>query len=193
MGRAALKSRGRGFTLIGVLILVAVLGIAAAATVKAGAVLQRRAAEEDLLAVGLEYRRAFKSYYESAQSAQRYPNTLAELLRDPRFPEVRRHLRKIYADPLTGKAEWGLIPAPGGGIMGVYSLSAETPIKVALFPVEIADFEGKQKYSEWTFAYVAADAPPAAGQPAAAGAPASDSPFSTPSLFSPPPPQGSRP
>jgi len=145
--------RARGFTLLGVLLLVAIIGVAAAAALGAGAVLQRRTAEADLLFVGTEFRNAFKSYYESAISVPRYPVKLEDLLRDPRFPGVRRHLRKIYADPLTGSAQWGLVPAPGGGIMGVYSRSTETPIKVSQFPPEFATFEGKQSYSEWIFFY----------------------------------------
>lgn len=32
--------------------------------------------------------------------------------------------RGIYADPFSGKAQWGLVAAPQGGIAGVYSLSA---------------------------------------------------------------------
>jgi len=159
----------RGFTLIGVLLFAAVFAVAAAAAVTAGATLQRHAAEEDLLAAGLEFRNAFKSYYESALSTPRYPIKLEDLLRDPRFPGVRRHLRKLYADPLTGKAEWGTIPAPGGGIMGVYSLATDTPIKTALFPAEFAAFEGKATYAEWQFAYVAPDLLGNTGQATAAG------------------------
>jgi len=162
----------RGFTLLGVLILVAILGMAAAATVTAGFALQRRAAEEDLLFVGMQYRNAFKSYYESAVAAQRYPTNLNDLLRDPRFPGVRRHLRKLYTDPITGKAEWGTLPAPGGGIMGVYSLSTDKPIKVALFPPEFSGFEGKESYADWVFAFVAPTSAPGGAQSAAGAQPA---------------------
>jgi len=162
----------RGFTLLGVLILVAILGMAAAATVTAGFALQRRAAEEDLLFVGMQYRNAFKSYYESAVAAQRYPGNLNDLLRDPRFPGVRRHLRKLYTDPITGKAEWGTLPAPGGGIMGVYSLSTDKPIKVALFPPEFSGFEGKESYADWVFAFVAPTSAPGGAQTTTGAQPA---------------------
>jgi len=37
---------------------------------------------------------------------------LEELLEDPRFPNTVRHLRKPFADPMTGQAEWGLAKAP---------------------------------------------------------------------------------
>lgn len=144
-----------GFTLVAVLLLVAILAIATAATVSAGVTLQRRAAEDELLFVGLQYRHAFRSYYQSAISTPRYPLKLEDLLKDPRFPGIRRHLRKLYPDPVTGKAEWGLVQAPGGGIMGVYSLAQGTPIKIGLFDSEFADFEGKISYADWQFSYVA--------------------------------------
>jgi len=177
----------QGFTLIAVLLLVAVLAIAAAATVSAGVTLQRRAAEDDLLFIGLEYKRAFRSYYESAVSTPRYPLTLADLLKDPRFPGVRRHLRKPYIDPITGKAEWGLIQAPGGGIMGVYSLATGTPIKIDLFDPEFADFAGKTSYGDWQFSYVAPGLIGPNGQPLGAsqagnGA-ANPAPVGTPSTL----------
>jgi type II secretory pathway pseudopilin PulG len=159
-----------GFTLLGVVLLVAILAVAAASTLSVGIALQQRAAEQELLFVGLEYQRAFRSYYETAVSTPRYPLKLEDLLRDPRFPGVRRHLRRLYADPLTGKSEWGLIQAPGGGIMGVYSLARGTPIKVDLFDAQLLGFEGKTSYAQWRFAY----APPGFdipnGQPQAGGA-----------------------
>lgn len=164
--------RQRGFTLVGAVALVAILGIAAAATVGAGLALQKRAAEQELLAVGLEFKRGFKSYYESAVSAQRYPSKLEDLLRDPRFPGIKRHLRRIYADPITGRSEWGVIPAPGGGIMGVYSLAPGTPIKIDLFDAELVGFEGKTRYADWHFDYApqgfANVGAPAGATPAAA-------------------------
>ncbi|HEX4330310.1 MAG TPA: type II secretion system protein [Burkholderiales bacterium] len=155
----------RGFTLLGVVLLVAILAIGAAATLSAGIALQQRAAEQELLFVGGEYQRAFRSYYETAVSTPRYPLKLEELLRDPRFPGVRRHLRRLYADPLTGKSEWGLIQAPGGGIMGVYSLATGTPIKVDLFDARFPGFEGKTSYAQWRFAY----APPGFSIPSGPG------------------------
>src|SRR4030067_2335831 len=79
---------------------------------------------------------------------------LEELLHDPRFPNLVRPLRKLDVDPMTGRAEWGTVKAPDGGIMGVYSLSEEAPIKVANFHDADRQFEGKTKYNEWMFTYV---------------------------------------
>lgn len=146
--------RNAGFTYLGLLILIAILGMVAAATVTAGSVMQRRLQEDELLRIGSQFQAAFKTYYESSPAGQRrYPSELADLIRDPRYAGVRRHLRKIYVDPLTGRAEWGIVKAPEGGIMGVYSLSEETPIHFSGFEPEFALFEGKTKYSEWVFTY----------------------------------------
>ena len=87
---------------------------------------------------------------------RQYPRTLDDLLKDPRKPGTERYLRKLYFDPLTGKTEWGLVKAPDGGIMGVYSLSDDTPLKTAGFGVYNREFEGAPKYSDWKFAYPSA-------------------------------------
>ncbi|WP_050464823.1 hypothetical protein [Herbaspirillum autotrophicum] len=87
---------------------------------------------------------------------QRYPATLEDLLRDGRVPGIKRHLRKIFVDPMTGKAEWGLIKA-GGRIVGVHSLSAKKPRKQAGFADDM-DFSGANTYAEWRFVHAPADA-----------------------------------
>ena len=145
---------GRGFAYIGLLLFVAVFGAISAGVVVAGANLGQRAAEDELLWVGTQFRNAIRSYYEAGVGGRRFALTLPELLRDPRFPGVRRHLRRVYPDPLTGSEDWGIVQAPGGGIMGVYSKSAAKPLKVEQFPTEFAAFAGKDRYSDWAFAYV---------------------------------------
>ena len=142
-----------GFTYLGLMILVAILALATSATLTLGSIVQRREAEQRLLEVGAAYRQAIASYLLNSSPAgpRRYPGSLADLLKDPRFPGVRRHLRQLYPDPITGKAEWGLVPAPGGGIMGIHSLSNAQPIKISGFEAENQLFEGKLRYSEWVF------------------------------------------
>jgi hypothetical protein len=76
---------------------------------------------------------------------------LEDLLQDPRSPGIRRYLRKIYPDPMTGSAEWGLINGPNGEIYGVHSLSEQEPLKKSNFGVADRQFEGMKKYSEWVF------------------------------------------
>lgn len=142
----------RGVALLGLLILIAIIGIAAAAQVQVGSLVERREKEEDLLWIGREYRRALLSYSSITPAGRQVlPASLNELLQDERFNPPRRHLRKIYTDPLTSKEEWGIVRAPDGGIAGVYSLSDAVPIKIGNFEPAEKDFEGKTKYSEWQF------------------------------------------
>lgn len=143
-----------GFSYIGLLIAIAILGAASAATLTAGASMQRRAAEDELLFVGSQFQDALKSYYESTPpGAKPHPARLEDLLLDKRTPVPRRHLRKVFVDPLTGKPEWGTV-FNGGGISGIYSLAAEQPIRIAGFDDRFSSFAGKQKYSDWVFGYL---------------------------------------
>ncbi len=48
--------------------------------------------------------------------------------------------------------------APDGGIMGVYSLSKETPLKRAGFPDIYEAFALAATYREWQFLYTATKA-----------------------------------
>jgi len=150
----ALQPRQAGVTYLAVLLLVALMG----ATLGAAGVLwhtaQMREKERELLFVGNEYRRAIQLYYlNSPGGVRQYPRELADLVRDPRQPAVKRYLRKLYRDPMTGKPEWGLVKNPDGSIAGVYSLSDAAPFKTANFSKGDADFEGKEKYSDWKFVY----------------------------------------
>lgn len=152
-----------GFTYLGLLIAVAVMGVALAAVGEVWHVAMKREKEQELLFVGNQFRQAITSYYEHRPSSgKRYPMTLADLLQDPRTVGVRRHLRRIYADPVGGGTEWGLIKGPDGEIFGVYSLSGEEPRKKSNFEPVNRSFEGKTKYSDWVFMHSAGQysAPP---------------------------------
>jgi hypothetical protein len=70
-----------------------------------------------------------------------------------RYITPQHCLRKLYLDPITNQAKWGLVMAPEGGIVGVHSLSEATPIKSGNFGYGDESFEGKAKYSDWVFAY----------------------------------------
>ena len=160
----------RGFTYLTVLFLVAFMGLGLAL---AGEVWQTgvtREREQQLLYAGNQYRRAIERYYLSGLA--QYPRALEDLLEDPRKPNVQRYLRKLYRDPLTGKGEWGIVKAPDGGVMGVYSQSEDKPIKVAGFPLVNRDFEGAAKYSDWKFVY----SPPSQQAPAPQGTPGAQPP-----------------
>lgn len=155
----------RGFTYIGVLVFVALVGVALAGVGQLWSTNAKRDKEAQLLFVGDEFRRAIGSYYEGSPGVHQFPQALEDLLEDRRLPVVRRHLRKIYVDPMTGGTEWGLVKN-GNAILGVHSLSQDKPLKTANFRAEDAPFEGSRAYADWTFAYrpaSAVSAPPAPG------------------------------
>jgi type II secretory pathway pseudopilin PulG len=155
-----LEHRHAGYTYLALMILVALIGILAASAVQVGALLQRRAAEEELLFVGGEFQRALASFANATPVGHsRHPRGLDDLLRDPRFPGVRRHLRRVYVDPVTGLANWALVPSADGGIGGVHSASALEPIKQQGFGVDEERLAHKAHYSEWIFGTVEAGPP----------------------------------
>lgn len=127
--RQRLRRRSGGFIYIGLLVLVAIFGLGSVGAARILASSERLERETELLFVGAQIRSAIASYYTSSPGTPRYPDTLEQLLQDPRFPVVRRHLRQIYTDPISGDSNWGLVKAPEGGIMGVYSLSTREPLK----------------------------------------------------------------
>lgn len=133
------------------LLIVAVSGLALAAAAQVWSTTSRRDKEDELLRIGAEFRQAIRSYALSSPGAQQYPQRLEDLVLDPRFPNVKRHLRRIYADPLTGEAQWGLVKA-GEAIVGVHSLASGSPLKTALDP-ELGIAEDAQTYEAWIFAY----------------------------------------
>lgn len=152
----ARRSR-RGFTYLGLLIAIVVMAIGLSAVGPVSRTLQLRDQERELLFAGDQFRRAIASYYEKTPGPlKQFPRSLDELLKDNRFPDVRRHLRRIYVDPITGKKQWGLVEIPGRGIAGVYSLSEEQPVRIANFPAAYQGFAVATKYSEWKFVYAPA-------------------------------------
>jgi hypothetical protein len=156
-----------------VLFAVAVTGIGLASVGQVWRTVQQRDKEAQLLFVGDQFRRAIGSFYEYPAAEKRYPRSLEELLQDPRNPNLVRHLRRIYGDPMTGKSEWGLVTAPDGQIVGVFSLSDVEPIRRHGFADGYQAFAGALQYSDWKFVYTGGQAV-AAARPGGAGAGVAD-------------------
>lgn len=136
------------------LFFLAVLGIGLAATAVSWQTTRQREKERELLFIGLEFRDAIALYYHRSPGiVKEFPRDLNDLLKDQRYPNMQRYLRRIYRDPMTGLPRWGTVPAPGGGIMGVYSLSPETPHKKVGFTELQKGFGEAGSYSDWKFVY----------------------------------------
>lgn len=144
------RSRLAGFTYIGLLFAIAILGITLSTVGVVWSTQLRRDKEAELLFVGDEFRLAIGRY---VRSGGQYPLELTDLVEDKRTPVPRRFLRRIYPDPMTGSTDWQLILAPQGGIMGVASRSQGKPIKVAGFSGGNAGFDLAECYCEWKFIY----------------------------------------
>jgi type II secretory pathway pseudopilin PulG len=152
----------RGFTYLSLIVLLMIMGLVAAAALKMGSLMQRAAAEEELLEIGAQFSEALRSYAAATPEGQlKQPRTLQDLLKDPRFPNPRRHLRKIFVDPVTGKAEWGIVwLGDKVGVLGVYSLSNRRPLKVANFDIRFQNMDNRERISDWKFMIAGGDGAP---------------------------------
>ncbi|RFP17000.1 type II secretion system protein [Duganella sp. BJB488] len=131
--------------------LVAFMGVGLTIAADLYATAMRRDKERELLFIGHEFRHALEAY-NKANGAGQYPLTLEELLKDPRFPSAKRHLRRLYNDPITGKPDWALV-LQQGRIVGIRSASAQRPIKQDNFDDDDAGLAKKPRYADWLFTY----------------------------------------
>jgi type II secretory pathway pseudopilin PulG len=149
------RCRQQGFTYLGLLFLLALFAGLSALTLEIGSTAAQRKNETELLAIGEEFNRAFEHYYRTTAAGKpAWPGKLDDLVSDPRFPGTVRHLRRLYRNPLTGKAQWGTIPAPGGGIMGVFVIAEGKPLRQArhVLPTLIHT-KPENPYASWRFGY----------------------------------------
>ncbi len=134
------------------LFVVAALGVGMAALGTLWSTVAKREKEAQLLFVGDQFRLAIESYRQRTPGGlKQYPRSLEDLLEDKRFPMTVRHLRRLWRDPLTGQAVWGLV-RDADRITGVHSLAEGAPMKQAGFPSDYAQFEGQSSYQGWVFA-----------------------------------------
>jgi type II secretory pathway pseudopilin PulG len=146
------RRRAGGFTYIGLLALVVLIGLMLAAAGEVAATTAQRERETQLLWVGHEYRAAIGRYWSRRRA---YPQSLQDLLgAAPDAPVQVRWLRRLYPDPMTNAVDWVLVPAPNGGIMGVTSSSKRAPLKTGHFDEADHDFENASAYSDWQFMFL---------------------------------------
>lgn len=143
----------QGFTYTAVLALIVITSIAATSAQKSWSTISKKEREKELLFRGDQIRKAIASYYNSQENKKSYPVSLNDLLKDPRYMAVKRHLRKIYIDPMTGTDQWGLVHAQNGRIKGVFSKDTGEPFKKNNFDKPYEGFSNKIHYSDWKFVY----------------------------------------
>jgi len=154
--RTAAGSPGaeQGFTLVAVLAALFLLALATQQVMFVVSQQAQREREAELLRIGAEIVRAIGIYHERSPGAIKdWPPSLEALSDDRRFVTLQRPLRRVYADPITRSHDWGLVPAPGGGIAGVYSKSEMTPIRMTSTELTELGLGPAQRYSDWKFVY----------------------------------------
>lgn len=151
--------RARGFTYIGLLFAIAFIGLLLASAGQVWKMAAQREREEQLLFVGREFGRAIAAYRAASPDAPgQGPRRLEDLVEDRRSLVTRRHLRRIYHDPMTGGIEWGLVKS-GEFIVGVHSLGEGKLLKTANFLPGEEAFAGAASHRDWHFLAPSAPAP----------------------------------
>ena len=145
--------RRGGFTYVWMLAALALLSIGLAAIGERWSDQAKREREGDLLRVGAVYAKAIATYYAASPgSLRQYPPELKNLTEDGRMVGTKRHIRKLYADPLDPSRPWGVMRAPDGGVLGVYSQSDGQPLRTAPVDIGVAVLPSASRYSDWKFA-----------------------------------------
>lgn len=147
-----LRSRQRGLGWIFVLLLLAVVSAASAGVAARWADQRERQQEQELLWVGNAYAQALASYRAATPGGvPRFPASLSALLEDRRGPVLRRHLRQLYPDPVTGHADWLLLRDSQGDVAGLRSASMATPWRRQAMQLASCDVAPATHYSDWVF------------------------------------------
>lgn len=165
------RRRAHGVVLMGLVVLLALAGLAMLRFGESAATARQRERETQLLWVGQQYMQALESYYRATPGPLKHlPVTMEELVRDTRFPNPVRHLRRLYPDPLQPEVPWGVVKR-GNQIIGVYSQSDAAPLRRTGFTPGLESFEGAAQYSAWRFLFIPRAAPSAAPLPHPAAKP----------------------
>lgn len=151
-------SASRGFTYLWLLFALALGGVALAALGEQELTRQRREREAELRFRGEAIAAAIGRYAETTPVGHLpLPQHLEELLADRRFPLARHHLRRLYADPFTGQADWE--PVLGQATVAMEADSAASaPAASGIVGVRsrsrralLATFDGHATAHDWVF------------------------------------------
>ena len=101
--------------------------------------------ERRLIEAGEVLVKALEAYRDASPgTAKDFPTELNDLLHDPRMLADKGYLSTLPVDPLTKNQEWGVIRNKLNQVVGVRSLSNESPTIYA----KILSFHGGARYSE---------------------------------------------
>lgn len=147
--------RSRGFTYLGLLFALALGGVALAALGQRWQLAAQREHETELLFRGGEIRVALERFAAATPAGMpQQPQALQELLRDNRQPTARHWLRRLYADPFSGRPDWRLLRNAEGGITGVASSARRPALRRHDLPDGVsvaADVAAPVRVGDWEF------------------------------------------
>ena len=104
--------------------------------------------ERRLFAAANEIVTALKAYRDASPgTAKEFPLELADLIHDPRMLADKGYLTTLPVDPIAQKQEWGVVRNKNNQVIGVHSLSNESPTLFAKF----FSLRSGGKYSDWKF------------------------------------------
>lgn len=163
----------RGATYLVLLFAVALSMAAAAAAGPAWRSARVQQDEAELLFRARQIVDALRSHVRaSLPEAEPLPATLDELLEDRRGSAPRHHLRRLWADPFTGRADWALLRDGRQRIVGVASRAQHLPRRVPPPDVTVVAAMGDGKratLADWHFVLPERERVPAAPAGAAPG------------------------
>lgn len=151
--------KSSGFSYLAMLLLIAVLSVALTKTYERTDTIAKREKEKELFFVGNQYKQAIMNYYnQSPGGFKELPKSIDDLLRDARFVETKRHLRRRFMDPITGE-HFSVMLDENKRIKGVASTSSAEILQMALFgegalTVPAASKPIARIYSDVKFEYI---------------------------------------
>jgi len=140
--RAAAAAAGFVYPLL--LAAIVILGVASAGVGQMWSTQVQREKEEELLFRLQQFRTAIALY---RADHNRLPKELKDLLEDRSRLQIRRYLRRIYIDPMTGQADWQLkvVADRTGHVSGISDVNSRSEAK----PLRTLPDKSGDKYSDW--------------------------------------------
>ena len=115
IARTAPLAQQDGFTYLGLLVAIVVIGLTGASIADAWLTAAWREKEQELFIARDQMQASLNQYYASTLFQ---PLFLDEMALDPRTPGRQRYLRRFQVDPISGRMEWGVMPGAGGAVQG---------------------------------------------------------------------------
>lgn len=117
------QTRQKGFVYLWVLFALAVTLTLLSVQIEVTSHQVEKSRQRELRWVLAQYQSAILSYRQSTLGTSDYRlESLERLVRDERDGIVRRHIRKLYPNPITGRLDWVIVRGQDGQVVRI-----ETP------------------------------------------------------------------